>query len=534
VNLPATVTAMLQPAFYPHRPAAVHLVQTHISYVLLAGDHVYKLKKPVRFSFLDFSSLERRRHFCHEEVRLNRRLARDTYLGVVAICNGRDGYRLGPDDAPDAAEYAVHMRRLPDDRMLDRLLERGAATPQIIDAIAARLADFHRSAAAAPNITANGDPAAIWRVLEDNYTGVRPFRGRTISPHDDDAIQTFAQDFLQRHDALFRARQSQRRIRDCHGDLHSEHICCTEPLTIFDCIEFNEVFRYCDVASDIAFLAMDLDYHGHPALAARLVDRYAAAVDDADLHRLVPFYQCYRAYVRGKVDSLKSAEEEVGLEERDGARAGAQRHFALAYRYTWAYRPCVVAIGGLSGTGKSDLAAALCARTGFVHINSDVVRKRLAGLPATTRIASAYAAALYSPEHSVRTYRGMLGDAAEHLAAGHGVILDATFQHRSDRDAARGLAHDRHVPFLMVECRCHEDEVRRRLARRATTEDTPSDADWNVYLEQRRRYEPLIAAEHTDLLVLDTMAGATDLTAAVEAELASRTASQADSSKLQA
>ena len=518
--LPATVAAMLQPGFYPHPPQAVHLTQTHISYVLLAGDSVYKIKKPVRFSFLDFSTVERRRHFCHEEVRLNRRLAPETYRGVVAICAGPNGYRLGPGDAADAVEYAVHMRRLPDDRMLNRLLERDAATLPIIDAIARRLCAFHRESDAGPHVAANGDPAAIWRVLEDNYTGMRRFRGITLPESDDEAIQTFTRDFLDHHDALFRLRQAQQHIRDCHGDLHSEHICCIEPLTIFDCIEFNETFRYCDVASDIAFLAMDLDYHDHAELAAYLVDRYAAYGNDTDLRRLVPFYQCYRAYVRGKVDSLTSAEPEVEPEERAAARDRARRHFELAYRYTWAYRPCVVVIAGLSGTGKSALAAALQVRTGFTHINSDVVRKRLAGLPAATRVTGAAATALYSVEHSERTYERLFTDAAQCLDAGRGVILDATFQLRRGRAAARALAYGRGVPFLVVECRCPEGDVRERLARRTAAGDSPSDADWEVYLEQRRRFEPFTTDEQADRLVLDTTRSATDLTAAIERSLA--------------
>jgi aminoglycoside phosphotransferase family enzyme/predicted kinase len=522
VSLPALITAMLHPEFYPHRPDTVTLAQTHISYVLLAGDQVYKVKKPVRFSFLDFSTLTRRRHFCHEEVRLNRRLAQDAYLGVVAICQRGDAFQLGDMDDPAAVEYAVHMRRLPADRMLDQLLDRNAATPEMIDALAARLADFHRAADAGPAVAANGDPAAIWRVLQDNYTNAQPFRGVTIAAADDDAIQAFSRSFLERHDTLLRTRQATGRIRDGHGDLHTEHICYRDGLTIFDCIEFNEAFRYCDVASDIAFLAMDLEYHGHPELAAHLVSRYAAYAGDADLERLVPFYQCYRAYVRGKVDSLKSVEEEVGPSERAAARRSAWRHFALAYRCTWAYSPCLVAIAGLSGTGKSAVAATLHARTGFAHLNSDVVRKRLAGVPATAHATGAYEAGLYTSAHSARTYRTMLADAAAQLAAGHGVILDATFQRRADRDAARTLAQTHGVPIVIVECRCSEEEVRHRLSQRAHRGDSPSDADWSIYLEQRRCYEAFGADEAADHLVLDTTAPTADLNATIEAELRRR------------
>jgi aminoglycoside phosphotransferase family enzyme/predicted kinase len=495
MSLPAPIRAMLRPEMYAHAPATVELVQTHISYVLLAGTEVYKVKKPVRFSFLDFSTLERRHHFCREEVRLNRRLAPDVYHGLVAICPAGDTFRLAPEGETDAVEYAVHMRRLRAERMLDTLLDRGAVTATMIDAVARRLAAFHRAADAGPDVAANGDTAAILAILEDNYVGVRPFRGVALPSGDDDAIQAFARDFLRQHEPLFRRRQAQHRVRECHGDLHTEHVCFDPEPVIFDCIEFSRQFRYCDTASEIAFLAMDLDYHDHPDLARHLVSAYATYANDPDLPRLVPFYQCYRAYVRGKVDSLKSAEEEVEPREREQARRSARRHFALAYRYSWAYRCGLVVIAGLSGSGKSAIATALQARTGLAHINSDVLRKQLAGVAADTPMPAAYAAGLYTPAHSARTYEAMLGAARDDLGAGHGVILDATFQRRADRDAARAVAAACGVPFVLLECRCTDEEVRQRIAQRQRAGASPSDADWAVYLEQQRRFEPIAPDE---------------------------------------
>ena len=499
-GLAAIVAAMSQPGFYPQRPARVEVVQTHISYVFIAGDDVYKLKKPVHFSFLDFSTLERRRHFCHEEVRLNRRLAGDTYRGVLAICQRANKFELAPADTPGAVEYAVHMRRLPAERMLTYLLERDQVGPELIDRIAARLQTFHAAADAGPEIGRGGDPSVIAKLLEDDFAEVDAFHGDTIDAADDDAIRRFCRDFLRVHDADLRRRQAEGRIRDGHGDLHTEHVCCTEPLVIFDCIEFNPSFRHRDVAADIAFLAMDLVFHRRSDLADRLVQRYAELAHDSGLAQLVPFYACQRAYIRGKVDSLKSTEAEVGESERAAAHDSAVAHFALAYRYTWAYTPRLVVVTGLSGSGKSVLAAALYERTGFAHINSDATRKRLAGLPPTARPG----ASLYTPERNAATYAAMHEAARVELAAGRGAIIDATFQRRAHRDAARAVARQAGVPFLFVECVCPADEVRRRLERRKIADRDVSDADWEVYQKQVANYEPFAPEEESERVVVDT------------------------------
>ena len=436
-GLPPFAAAMLRPAFYRHRPVEVELIQTHISYVFLAGDEVYKVKKPVRFSFLDFSTLALCRHFCHEEVRLNRRLASDVYRSVVAICAKGSRYYLGCEDDPTAIEYAVHMCRLRAERMLPALLNRNQVTPSLIEAIGTRLVQFHRAADSSPDVRAAGSPAIITHLMEVDFevdfAEVRPFRGTTIPAGDDDAIQGFCRETVRQFAALLEERQMEGRVRNGHGDLRAEHICVTNGIIVFDCIEFNPNFRYRDVATEVAFLAMALDYAGHPELAEHLVAHYATTAGDAELPRLVPLFKCYLAYIRGKVDSLKSAEEEVGTVEQGQTRRSSAGYFALSYRYTWSYSPFLVVVAGLSGTGKSTVAAALQTRTGFTHINSDVVRKQLAGFPRTFRQVGAQDSGLYSPAHSARTYQRMYARAADALAHGRGVIIDATFQRPMDR-----------------------------------------------------------------------------------------------------
>lgn len=504
-ELPPAVAALLAADTYPQRPASLTLKQTHISYVVLADGDVYKIKKPVKFAFLDFSTLPLRRHFCHEEVRLNRRLAPDMYLGVVGLVRRGGRCAIGAADDPEAFEYAVHMRRLPEERTLDRLLAAGSVSTAMIERIAERLAAFHASAASGPEIASCGDPEAVWAVMTGNYTATNAYRNVTIAASDDDAVQTFAARFLHRHDAVLRRRQAEGRIRDCHGDLHVEHVCFADALVIFDCIEFNPRLRYCDVASEVAFLAMDLDAHGAPELARQFVAHYATLAGDPGVHELLPFYMCHRAYIRGQVDSMKATQKEVGEDERGAARTSAELHFALAYRYTWAPTPALVVIAGLSGTGKSTIAASLSERTGWVHLNSDRTRKQLAGMDPTARPApGAETAHLYSPDFSARTYRALFDAAASALAAGRGVVVDATFVRRVDRDSARELARRHGVPVLFIECRCTDAEVRRRIAARIRDDRDASDATWAVYRDQHRHADPFADDERQSLLPVST------------------------------
>lgn len=519
--LPLLIEAMARPDFYPHRPHRVEVIQTHISYVFLADDEVYKIKKAVRLPFLDFSTLERRHHFCQQEVTLNRRLAADVYRGVVGIAPTSPGYEFTTDDDPAAIEYAVHMRRLPADRILSHLLERNEVNLEMIDSLVERLVEFHRTARTDDEITANGAPERIRQVMENSFETVRRFRKTMIKAADDDAIQRFCRKFLEERRTLLHRRQEEHRIRDCHGDLHSEHVCFANPLVIFDCIEFNQRFRYCDVASEIAFLVMDLDFHGRSDLSERLVSRYCDCAGDPDLPGLVPFYACHRAYVRGMVDSLTNEEAEVAIADRENALDRARRHFALSYQYIWAYRPALIVVNGLSGAGKSTLAAALRNRFGFLHLNSDVIRKQLAGLDPEARYGSEENSGLYTEERTRETYGTMFARAEEALKTKRGVILDATFPRRTDRRDARLLAERRGVPFLLVECRCTEAEIRKRLDERIRTDRGPSDADWKVYLEQRRRTEPFTNAE-AEHLVVETTEPLEAQTRAVERELLTR------------
>jgi uncharacterized protein len=501
------IAGLSDPQSYRPKPAMVEVVQTHISCVFLAGDDVYKVKKPVRFSFLDFSTLERRLHFCHEEVRLNRRLAASIYRGVVSIIIDGSRYRFAEESHPDAIEYAVHMRRLPQERSLDALIANGGVEVAMMDQLAQRLVRFHSTANCDETVTANGTPEAIWAILNDNFSNGRRFRGTTLATHENDLIESVTRRFLDSHHTLLQRRRAEGRIRDCHGDLHCDHICFADELLIYDCIEFNTQFRHIDVASEIAFLAMDLDYLDRHDLSRQFIERYIALADDPDALELLPFYACYRAYVRGKVDSLKSLETELGTAEREAAAESARRHFALSYRYAWSLTPFLIVVMGPSGSGKSTLAEHLGARLGFTHLNSDIIRKALGGVPATQRSTDARGESLYQPEYSRRTYGELHSRATAQLRHGRGVIVDATFLHRHERDAIASIAEASGHPIVFLECRCDEDTLRQRLAQRAARDDSPSDATWEIYQHQMSGYEPPNPNEGHRSVVIHTTAG---------------------------
>ncbi len=501
---------MTQTKFYPHHPSQVELRQTHGSYVLLAEDYVYKVKKPVRFAFLDYSTLEKRYHFCQQEVGLNRRLAPGVYLGIVPIIEQEGSFILGEGTVAagswTVAEYAVKMRRLPQERMLDRLLREGKVEKETIHALAQKLVSFHL-AAATDQAPLYGAPEMIGQPLEENFQETEPFIGQTISEKVFSSVRQYSRCFLAEHRELFKARVRQERVREGHGDLRAEHICLTDDILIFDCIEFNERLRYCDVASEVAFLAMDLDFLGAPLLSQELVSTYSTVTQDETLPRLLPFYKCYRAYVRGKVESLKSQEKEVSEEERQRAKTQAKRYFRLAYRYTKeTLPPALVVVCGLSGTGKSTVARLLGDDTGFQVYNSDVIRKRLAHRPSSMDMSQQYRTGIYSDSFTQLTYNTLVEETGSCLKRNQGVIVDATLKNPEHRRLFLNLAISLGVPILFVECQAEAEEIFRRLKEREQKPEEVSDATWEVYLRQREEFVPLNDIPDSCRLIVNTTA----------------------------
>jgi aminoglycoside phosphotransferase family enzyme/predicted kinase len=512
------VVAMLDPAVYPEHPRSVELKQTHISWVFLAGDYVYKVKKPVRFAFLDASCLNTRRELCEAEIVFNRRLAPKIYLDVVPIVRSGGGYAIGTAGQMRAAEeFAVRMKRLDADRMLDALVKKGAATPAMMRQVAERVARFHAQAPAKCGWR-YGSAAAVWHRVIGDLVSYEQFAGYTVSASDLADIERFCRRFIETRWNLINHRAREGRVRDCHGDLRAEQICMDSDLNIFDCVEFSERLRYGDVASEVAFLAMDLDRLGAPRLAQEFVTAYAEISADSGLAAMLPMYKCYRAAIRAMVESLRSLQAGIPEREHVEARAAAQSYFALAHRYAVSARPAMLVVCGLSGTGKSTLARALRERIGFEIVNSDVTRKRIAGTSGNSQ-PHGYNEGIYSADLTRRTYDAMIHQAGDILDSGCGVILDATFRDPVPRAAVLRCAASKNVPAAFIECRCDESEVLRRLDLRARNGRDASDATAAVYQRQRGEFVALdeIGAEHR--IVVDTSAHPIDAALAAEARL---------------
>jgi uncharacterized protein len=499
------IPALSDPSIYPHRPDSVQVVQTHISVVFIAGDLVYKIKKPLDLGFLDFTTLEKRRHFCEQEVRLNSRFSEGIYLGVVAIHQGPFGINLKGEGTE--IEAAVLMRRIPDDRLLIGMLRHDRVTPELLDRLADRLAYFHSHAVRGPQITSFGSTHVILQNLKENFEQTIPYIGRTIDAQTHNQVSTLAMEFLEKHQDLFRARMESGFIRDCHGDLHLEHVIILDEIMLYDCIEFNDRFRYGDTAADLAFLLMDLDFRAYPAFANRIAHRYADSSGDSDVLRLLGFYKSYRAFVRGKVEGFILDEPEVSQLERESAQETAKKYFTLSLAYLKPPPPPLLVITtGLMGTGKSYLASKLGQRLGIKPLRSDVIRKEIQGLSPLERRFEPYGRGIYSAKATEQTYEAVFERAAGALQKGESVIMDASFSRFGYRERAGELARKAGARFAIVECTAPDAVIRRRMEERATKKDQPSDGRWEIFEEQRADFEPVRKDEGSLVRLWDSTA----------------------------
>jgi len=506
--------AMLEPSFYPHAPSSVELRETHISWVFLADDLAYKVKKPIVFPFLDYGTLPRRHEMCHEEVRLNRRLAPQIYLGVVGIAHSEGRYSLTSEDDPAAIEYAVEMRRVAEDRDLAVLATGGELEPRQVGAVARRLARFHAEAPVVPAEHRAVD--VLVATLEENLTTLREAGEGILGGDRLGAAERFTRGFLAARRGQLEARARAGLVRDCHGDLRAEHIVVPahEPLYVYDCVEFNPALREIDVAADLAFLVMDLARLGAERAALQLVDGYRRAGGDPGDDPLLFFLASYRAWVRAKVAALRALELGEQDPERHAQEADARQLLDLGHRFAWRARgPLLLTICGVAGTGKTTLARRLAELSGWAHISSDLTRKRLAGIDPTERGGQEQ----YSSEMTTRTYREMGRAAREELEKRGGAIVDATFHRRSARAAFEDGLAEQSAPRLLVECTAPTEVLLGRARERELERDRVSDAGAAVVERQLDDLAPYAEIPASARMPLVTEAPPDRLAAEVEA-----------------
>ena len=496
------VGALTDPARYPHPVTRVDVVETHISWVLLAGDHAYKLKKSLNLGFLDFSTLDNRRFACEEELRLNRRTAPDIYIDVVAIGGSVDDPRIG--DAAHALEYAVWMHRFARDEGLDFVLARGNLARTDIAQLAAMIADFH-AGAERDTRGVYGMPAAVLAPALQNFdqTLATPPGADVVAQLK--ALRQWTESEHGRISPLLAERVLGGFVRDCHGDLHLANLVRHGGrIVAFDCIEFNPALRRIDVFSDLAFTLMDLHHRGRPDFARLALDTYLERTGDWEGTLLLPFFLAYRAMVRVKVAAIRASEPDVPEDARQAALADCRAHVRLAAGFTHKEAPRLIITNGLSGSGKSHVAAALIEARNWVRVRADVECKRLAGPAPMGRSGAALHQDMYSTPFTAKVYAHLETLAQRLLGAGLSVVVDATFLRCHQREQFRSLAARCNVPFVILAVKADPAEMMRRIQTRNASGDDASEATLPVLEAQTASAEALDAREACHAVQVDT------------------------------
>ncbi len=503
MELDSILRDLLDPRAHPAASSAPVLVQTHASAVILAGDDVYKLKKPVDFGFLDYSTLARRKAMCAAEVALNRRLAPGVYLGVVPITERGGRAVLG--GAGDPIEYAVHMRRLPEEATLAARVRAGPVDAGLLERVGRRIARFHAEARRGPDVARWAEFERVRENCRDNFAGLATHAGSVAPIEELLRLQLETEAELDAQRARIERRAREGVPCETHGDLRLEHVYLFEDgeLAIVDCIEFSQRYACADPIADVAFLVMDLRAHGAWPEARALLGAYLDESGDDDGRALLALYVAYRSAVRAKVRAILANAPGIPAEQRESALQLARAHVQLAVGELAppGERPCLVLVGGLPGTGKSVLSSGLAAAAGLTWLRADAIRKELAGLDPLASGRAEVRAGIYTPEWNERTYGACLERAQSLLYSGRRVLVDASFKEERRRRAFVDAARDWGVPAFFLECTSSPELVRGRIAERS---GDPSDADWSIYEHVRRTWEPLGPRTRTLHAAIDT------------------------------
>ena len=495
--------ALMRPDAYPHTTDNIEHLQTHISDVFLTGGYAYKLKKPLDLGFLDFSSLDKRRHYCEEELRLNRRLAPDLYLAVVPIAGDADRPRVGAEGP--VLDYALQMRQFDQHGLLERVLTRGELTVRHLDELAEILSKFHADLPPAAVDSQYGTAAAIMEPARQNFDQLGPLLVDVAERTHLDQLQRWTTEQHRNLEGVFEQRRKDGFVRECHGDLHLANMVLIDgSVRIFDCIEFNPALRWIDVMNEVAFVAMDLLQRRHAHFAYRFLDRYLQLTGDYAGVPLLRYYMVYRALVRAKVAAMRAAQGDVPPATRDALGQRCRVHIELASELSRAAAPALLIMHGLSGSGKTSVSQSLLENIGAIRIRSDVERKRTHGLSADTRSGSDLGAGLYSTDTTEATYEYLRDLARSTLAGGFTTVVDATFLRRCQRERMRGLARELGLRFGVAHAAASIATLRERLVRRAAMAQDASEATIEVLEQQLRTQDPLDEDEQSFTVVFDT------------------------------
>jgi len=486
------IQGLMQPAAWPGSVTEIRHIETHISTVLLTGDYAYKIKKPVDLGFLDFSTLERRKHFCEEEIRLNGRLAPQIYLDVVPITGPVSQPCIG--GAGPVIEYAVRMNQFEPDALLSNHPD--LLTVDRMDQLARIVAGFHGSIALADLDEPFGTPQATFAPMEENFVQIRELLDLADDHQRLDQLESWTREQLESLRDLLTLRRSEGFIRECHGDMHLGNIALVDDeILIFDGIEFAPGLRWIDTISEIAFLIMDLQEKGQADLAQRFVNSYLAITGDYDGLGLLRFYQAYRAMVRAKVDVIRLQQPDLSSADKESVLVDYRAYLAQAEGYTCKTASALIITHGLSGSGKSTVVMSLLGALSAIQLRSDIERKRLTGLAVDSSSGSELDQGIYRPKTTEDTYQRLKKLAAVVIKAGFVAVVDATFLKHCYRQSFHELAEQLGVPFLILDFQVPEEILRERIDQRMAEGGDPSEANQDVLDAQLISQEPLTASE---------------------------------------
>ncbi len=495
--------SLKNPDIYPHATRNIELIETHISWVILTGDFAYKIKKPVNLGFLDFSSLAKRQYFCQQELQLNQRLAPDLYLSVVALCGEPSSPEL--DSLKPVFEYAIKMRQFDPEQQFDRLSDKALLNANHIDLLADNIANFHSHCEVATSEQSFGEAAAIWQPVQENFEQIRALLEIEDALAQLSTLEHWNQTQFEQLKPIIKQRKQQGFVRNVHGDMHLGNITLVDekPL-IFDCIEFNDQFRWIDVISDIAFTLMDLHVRGNSALAHRLLDRYLQRTGDYEGLALLDFYQVYRALVRAKVAIIRSSQPNLSEEQRQTLLADFHQYLTLAAGFTHRSKPVLFIAHGLSGSGKTVLSQPLLEKFGIVRLRSDVERKRLFGLTAEARSHSQSGEGIYQTDASQRTYARLLVITKQLLQAGYSTLVDATFLKARQRSLFKSLAMETGTTFIILHFYADEKLLKQWISERLANGQDASEATLEVLAQQIATEERLNDDEADQIIAINS------------------------------